>query len=65
MTTGRRWPRAALGAITMVIAVVALGLILEHTVGPAWGGGRTNGPFGAGHTSFDPSAKRIPLAVRQ
>lgn len=66
MTPERRWHRAALGALALVIATVALGVILEHTVGSGWaGGGGTKGPIAIPHARFDPSAKRIPAGIRQ
>lgn len=60
-----RWHHAALGAIAVVVAVVGLGLILEHTVGPGWGGNPLAGPKpGLIHVADHSTSQRIRPAIK-
>jgi hypothetical protein len=67
MRSTHRWPRDALGATALVVAVIALGLVLEHTAGPSWaGGGGSKVPTVVHHIGRShPSSQRIPIAVRK
>jgi hypothetical protein len=66
MKAQRRWSHAALGAIALVITVVAFGVLLEHTVGPTWASrGGARGVTAITHAPSHSSATRIPPGVKQ
>jgi hypothetical protein len=67
MTPRRPWHQAVLGACALVFAIIGIGLILEHTVGPSWAGSgdRPKAILATAHARFAPTTTRIPSDLRR